>query len=215
MTRLPKLLLIENDRFLSALLSFVLEKEGFSILGSSSDVGEINRVIMTEKPDVVLVCENLSFIESIIPTLIKMRVLFPNVGIIFCSNQTDFRFAGIPSRLLATSVYLPKRKIKDIGILVEAILRSQLVSHTPERKKNESNLPEELQKLTPTDVVLLRAIFKGKSNKAIAEEKFIATKSVENSISRLAKRLGVSESAHHNKRIMLLRRYLELSGGFN
>jgi two-component system response regulator EvgA len=209
------LLLIENDRLLSALLTFVLEKEGYSIIGSSSDVGELNRIIKSARPDVVLVCENLSLIDSIVPTLIKMRVLFPNLGIIFCTSQSDFRFVGIPARLLASSVYLPKAKITNLSILVAAILKSQVVSNTPERKTNEDSLPEELRLLTPNDVILLKAIFEGKSNKAIAKEKSINTKSVENSISRLAKRLGVADSSEHNKRIMLLRRYLELSGSLN
>lgn len=215
LTQLPNLLLIENDRFLSVLLTVVLEKEGCSVLGSSSDIRELNEIIKHARPDVVLAFENLSFIDSVVPTLIKLRVLFPNLGIVFCSGQSDSRFVGIPARLLASSVYLSKGNITNISILTEAILRSQKVSYSSERKTNEDNLSKELSLLTRNDVILLRAIFEGKSNKAIAKEKSITSKSVENSISRLAKRLEVGDSSEHNKRIMLLRKYLELSGSLN
>ena len=52
----------------------------------------------------------------------------------------------------------------------------------------------------------------GVTNKNIAKERGITTKSCENAIARLAKKVNIQATENNNQRVLLTRKYFELSG---
>jgi len=87
----------------------------------------------------------------------------------------------------------------------------ELIRESDESKPD--NLHEKYYKdLTALEIELLTLIAGGHSNKQVAAEKGISLKSCENAIARLAKKLEIPAAEQSNQRVLLTRKYMELSG---
>lgn len=84
-------------------------------------------------------------------------------------------------------------------------------------RESDESKPDQLhdkyyKDLTTLEIELLTLISSGHSNKQVAAEKGISLKSCENAIARLAKKLGIPATEQNNQRVLLTRKYMELSG---
>jgi DNA-binding NarL/FixJ family response regulator len=66
--------------------------------------------------------------------------------------------------------------------------------------------------LSDTQIETLRLVAQGLSNLEIAKQRFVTEKSVELTISRVAKKLGISRDQASNQRVQLVKKVLELTG---
>lgn len=151
------------------------------------------------------------------PTGIDLAVLLrrakPDLGIVFLTSFEDPRLlrSNLPS-LPDGSVYVMKREIRDVTTLNDAILQAVQNAVNPQKRKARGKSDGVMSNLTDTQIELLRLMGLGLSNAEIARRKFVTEKSVEASITRLARSLGVERSQSHNQRVHMAKAYFRASG---
>jgi DNA-binding NarL/FixJ family response regulator len=110
------------------------------------------------------------------------------------------------------TVYLTKREITDVEVLKASISQAIRASTDPGQTIARVTLNEPLSSLTDNQIELLRLMAKGLSNAEIAKQRFVNEKSVETSITRLAKTLRVERTQSQNQRVHMAKTYFRALG---
>ena len=210
-----KLLIVEDDKILLTMMSGALTSEGFNVL-AASDAQSAMQYFDKARPDVVILDIDLGAGPSGIDLANKMRQISGRIAIVFCTSFKDMRFIqGDYLKYLLHTVVLKKADVVNMEKFSNAINEAvELIRKSDESKPDQ--LHEKYYKdLTALEIELLTLIAGGHSNKQVAAEKGISLKSCENAIARLAKKLEIPAAEQSNQRVLLTRKYLELSGKSN
>lgn len=208
-----KLLLVEDDQIILTMMSKAVEAEGFKLLGATTDVVTAMESFKQNQPDVAILDIDLGAGPTGIDLANKIRKINHRVGIVFCTSYKDIRFIKNESHYDPPhTVLLKKSDIVNLDKVSNAIHEAlELVRDADETKPDQ--LSEKFYKhLTTLEIELLAMVASGVSNKNIAKERGISTKSCENAIARLAKKLDIPATENNNQRVLLTRKYFELSG---
>ena len=207
-----KLLIVEDDKILLTMMSGALTTEGFNVL-AASDAQSAMQYFDKARPDVVILDIDLGAGPSGIDLANKMRQISGRIAIVFCTSFKDMRFIqGDYLKYPLHTVVLKKADVVNMEKFSNAINEAvELIRESDESKPD--NLHEKYYKdLTALEIELLTLIAGGHSNKQVAAEKGISLKSCENAIARLAKKLEIPAAEQSNQRVLLTRKYMELSG---
>jgi DNA-binding NarL/FixJ family response regulator len=207
-----KLLVVEDDKILLTMMSGALTSEGFNVL-AASDAQSAMQYFDKARPDVVILDIDLGAGPSGIDLANKMRQISGRIAIVFCTSFKDMRFIqGDYLKYPLHTVVLKKADVVNMEKFSNAINEAiELIRESDESKPD--NLHEKFYKdLTALEIELLTLIAGGHSNKQVAAEKGISLKSCENAIARLAKKLEIPAAEQSNQRVLLTRKYMELSG---
>ena len=207
-----KLLIVEDDKILLTMMSGALTSEGFNVL-AASDAQSAMQYFDKARPDVVILDIDLGAGPSGIDLANKMRQISGRIAIVFCTSFKDMRFIqGDYLKYPLHTVVLKKADVVNMEKFSNAINEAiELIRESDESKPD--NLHEKFYKdLTALEIELLTLIAGGHSNKQVAAEKGISLKSCENAIARLAKKLEIPAAEQSNQRVLLTRKYMELSG---
>ena len=208
-----KLLLVEDDQIILTMMSKAVEAEGFKLLGAATDVVTAMESFKKNQPDVAILDIDLGAGPTGIDLANKIRKINHRVGIVFCTSYKDIRFIKNESHYYPPhTVLLKKSDIVNLDKISNAIHEAlELVRDADETKPDQ--LSEKFYKnLTNLEIELLAMVASGVSNKNIAKERGISTKSCENAIARLAKKLDIPATENNNQRVLMTRKYFELSG---
>jgi len=208
-----KLLLVEDDQIILTIMSKALEAEGFKILGAATDVVTAMESFKKNQPDVAILDIDLGAGPTGIDLANKIRKINHRVAIVFCTSYKDIRFIKNESHYYPPhTVLLKKSDIVNLDKISNAIHEAlEMVRDADETKPDQ--LSEKFYKnLTNLEIELLAMVASGVSNKNIAKERGISTKSCENAIARLAKKLDIPATENNNQRVLMTRKYFELSG---
>ena len=208
-----KLLLVEDDQIILTMMSKAVEAEGFKILGAATDVVTAMESFKKNQPDVAILDIHLGAGPTGIDLANKIRKINHRVAIVFCTSYKDIRFIKNESHYYPPhTVLLKKSDIVNLDKISNAIHEAlELVRDADETKPDQ--LSEKFYKnLTNLEIELLAMVASGVSNKNIAKERGISTKSCENAIARLAKKLDIPATENNNQRVLMTRKYFELSG---
>ena len=207
-----KLLIVEDDKILLTMMSGALTSEGFNVL-AASDAQSAMQYFDKARPDVVILDIDLGAGPSGIDLANKMRQISGRIAIVFCTSFKDMRFIqGDYLKYPLHTVVLKKADVVNMEKFSNAINEAvELIRKSDESKPDQ--LHEKYYKdLTALEIELLTLIAGGHSNKQVAAEKGISLKSCENAIARLAKKLEIPATEQSNQRVLLTRKYMELSG---
>jgi DNA-binding NarL/FixJ family response regulator len=210
-----KLLIVEDDKILLTMMSGALTSEGFNVL-AASDAQSAMQYFDKARPDVVILDIDLGAGPSGIDLANKMRQISGRIAIVFCTSFKDMRFIqGDYLKYPLHTVVLKKADVVNMEKFSNAINEAvELIRESDESRPDQ--LHEKYYKdLTALEIELLTLIAGGHSNKQVAAEKGISLKSCENAIARLAKKLEIPATEQSNQRVLLTRKYLELSGKSN
>ena len=208
-----KLLLVEDDLIILTMMSKAVEAEGFKVLAATSNVVSAMESFKKDQPDVAILDIDLGVGPTGIDLANKIRKTNHRVAIVFCTSYKDIRFIKNESHYYPPhTVLLKKADIVNLDKFSNAIHEAlELVRDADETKPDQ--LGEKFYKnLTTLEIELLAMVASGVSNKNIAKERGISTKSCENAIARLAKKLDIPATENNNQRVLLTRKYFELSG---
>ncbi len=205
---------LEDDNLTRLTLSAALEAQGFEVPVSASRAQDFLRGNSERWLDAALLDVHLGSGPTGIDVAIGLREKHPNIGIVFLTSFEDPRLLNPNLPELPTGArYLTKLEITNIAMLqteIElAIAGAQVDRHAAEGK---------LKNLTDAQIETLRLVALGLSNSEIAKRRFVTEKSIETTISRMAKALGVAPGDGKNLRVQLARAYfkgrgLSLEGG--
>ena len=205
-----RLLLVEDDQLLRASLTSALEGEWSRIIGSVGSATEAVAIAERERFDVLLTDLDLG---REVPTgavlAHALRSRHPGIGVVVLTSYVDPRLMGTKlSQLPSGTEYVTKQSVRDLDVLRTAVVRAAVRGAQP--------LPAAIDQsslhLTDTQVETMRLIAEGLSNAEIATQRFVTKKSVEVTVSRIIKQLGIEPDRSRNARVEIARTYFALAG---
>jgi DNA-binding NarL/FixJ family response regulator len=204
-----KLLIVEDDSMMLQALSSGLMANGISDVETADTASIAMQKFRSFKPDVSLIDIELRHGPTGVDVSHAMRKLNPNVGIVFLTSLADPRL--VDSRLPELpegSIYLRKNSVKNLSEVIEALE----LAISGDLKSIKSKTADDFLDLTKAQFEIIRLIAQGHSNLEISKIRVTTVKSTENAISRLAKKLGITNSTTASQRVLLARKYTELIG---
>lgn len=204
-----KLLIVEDESIMSHTLANSLKNLGISHIQTANSASAAMQIFRIFTPDVCLIDIELKIGPTGIDVSHAMRRLDSNVGIVFLTSLADPRLVDsrIPE-LPEGAIYLMKSAVKDLQEIVSAIQAVRTGSTKSRKGVPEPNFLD----LTTGQFEIMRLIAAGNSNIEISKLRVTTVKSTENAIARLAKKLGIPNSTNASQRVLIARKYSELTG---
>lgn len=204
-----KLLIVEDESIMSHALANSLKNLGISHIETANSASSAMQIFRGFTPEVCLIDIELKVGPTGIDVSHAMRRLHPNVGIVFLTSLADPRLVDsrIPE-LPEGAIYLMKSAVKDLQEIVNAIQTVRNANTKSRKGSPEANFLD----LTPGQFEIMRLIAVGNSNIEISKLRVTTVKSTENAIARLAKKLGIPSSTNASQRVLIARKYSELTG---
>ena len=206
-----KVLLVVHDRSILAMLRNSLVQFDHNVVASADNsIGAVKLFKETE-PNVVVLDKNLADVLTGVELADLMENIDPNIQLIFLTSFKDEHFT-FKSRNQNPKdyIYLPKQEITSAKIVSDLILQSSNSNKKSNRRLQGPNAFD--SDLNDREIDLMQHIASGYSNIKIARLFMIEVKSCENAISRLLKKLKIPADSETNQRILVARKYFELSG---
>lgn len=205
--------IVEDDDFTRLMIANSLVSQSVEVLATCAGAVEALQQIDKLKPNLIVVDLHLGIGPTGLDIATEVRRSSPKTGILFLTSYEDPRVLNpnLPE-LPFGSVYLHKRKVTEINVLMEAI--NTAIDHkswkassraVPRTSNSVSGLPN-------SQLETLRLMALGLSNSEIAKRRFVTEKSVETSISRLAKAMNLKSDPSMNQRVHLAKVYFRALG---
>lgn len=192
-------IVVEDDPLTRVSLVGALEQTGVKVIGDAGAAGAAVELSKSLKPDVAILDLHLGSGPTGIDVAHAFRRQDPRMGVVFLTSYEDPRLLGskLPP-MPAGAVYLMKKSVTELSVLEKAIKDSLRLSRDP-----GNAAPIGLAALTDSQIETLKLVAKGYSNAEIARQRFVKEKSVEVTITRMAKALQIAPDAAINNRVHL------------
>jgi DNA-binding NarL/FixJ family response regulator len=192
-----RVFLLDDHEVVRRGLHDLLESEGdIEIVGESGSVKEAIARIPALRPDVAVLDGRLPD-GSGIDVCREVRSIDPTIkGLILTSYDDDEAlFAAIMAG--ASGYVLKEIRSSDLVTAVrhvaagKSLIDPAMTATVLERIRNGPETPDELASLTDQERILLGHIAEGLTNRQIAEQMFLAEKTIKNYVSNLLAKLGL------------------------
>lgn len=205
-----RVLLVEDDGFTRASLTAALQGEEFDVVSDHSNVAEALEYIHHNPVDVVVLDIDLGNGPTGLDLAEMLSKRFPDIGIVLLTSSSDPRLvrASLPA-VPSKAVYLVKSSMTNITTLSHAIHEAFQNSKVDQAPHTSDFDP---LNLTDIQVETLRYVAEGLSNHEIAKQRFVSEKAVEQTISKIAKLLGIEQTTSINQRVHIARMYFRMRG---
>lgn len=194
-------LVVEDDSFTRLSIASTLRILGYSVCQASS-ASEGLRVGRELLPAAALIDLHLGLGPNGIELSSALRSLNPEIGVVFLTSYASPRLLDPKQKLPKGSIYLNKSQVAESEVLSRALEAS--VKHHP--MKND--FVSKLDKLTDLQLETVRLVAQGYSNSEIAKKRFVTEATVEKTLSRVAKELGLELTPARNQRVRIAKAYL-------
>ena len=206
-------ILVEDDDFTRLMISSALKEQGLEVVLNTASPTVALEKALELRPDLAILDLHLGKGPTGIDLAVALRRQQPKIGILMLTSYEDPRLLNpnLP-KLPFGGIYLTKKSVGEIEILNNAI--SQAIDHRKWSGRTEphSQPISSVAKLTDTQLETLRLMAQGLSNAEIAKRRFVTEKSVETSIARVAKAMGLSHDPGQNQRVHMARVYFRALG---
>lgn len=203
---------MEDDDFTRLMIVTALRSQGIDVVLETAEASTALEQAKSADIDVALLDLQLGKGPTGIDLAVALRRDAPKLGILFLTSYEDPRLLNpnLPE-LPFGSVYLNKKSISEIETLLEAInLAKQPRAVVAKRVSKTKTGP--IASLTDTQLETLRLMAQGLSNAEIAKRRYVTEKSVETSIARLAKTMGLVQDPTKNQRVHMAKVYFRALG---
>jgi DNA-binding NarL/FixJ family response regulator len=206
-------ILVEDDDFTRLMIATALTGQGVEIDLSTGLASEALELAPKIKPDLAILDLHIGKGPTGIDLAVALRRIHPKVGILMLTSFEDPRLLNpnLP-KMPFGGVYLTKKSVGQIEVLNSAIAKA--IDHK-KWSGTARPMPQTLSsvaKLTDTQLETLRLMAQGLSNAEIAKRRFVTEKSVETSIARLAKTMGLTQDPTKNQRVHMAKVYFRALG---
>lgn len=193
-----KVLLVDDHEVVRAGLRALLDsQDDLTVVGEAGTAEEGVRRVGYDEPDVVVLDVRLPDASGI-EACREIRSRFPDVRVLMLTSFADEE-ALMAAILAGASGYVLKRiksddlvsDIRRVGA-GESLLDSEMTDRLFERLRNGPKEDPLLSALTGQERTIVRHIAEGLTNRQIAEEMFLAEKTVKNYVSNLLAKMGMS-----------------------
>jgi len=203
-------MVLEDDDFIRMALVGTLNFEGIEVVADCKTAAEALSAHERFRPNAALVDLDLGRGPTGLDVARSLRKSNPKIGIVFLTSYSDPRFLASPGQEPpAGSQYLVKKSVGSVDVIMTAI-ETSLSSRTVNKLLPTHS--SHFGRLTSSQIATLRLIADGLSNQEIARKRSITEKSVEQQVSRIAKRLGIERKLDRNVRVSIARAYFREVG---
>ena len=201
-------MVVEDDNFTRLSLVAALEQRGITVALQTASGAEAVTASKKTPISVALLDLHLGPGPTGIDVAHALRRHDPKIGIVFLTSFSDPRLMN-PSlpQMPAGSQYLTKQSVTDIDMLFQAITDSLSTKREARGEHNPA-----FGNLSDIQIETLRLVAKGLSNAEIAKRRFVKPKSVELTINRVAKALGIPADSTQNQRVHIAKVYFRATG---
>lgn len=206
-----RVLIVDDDDFTRSMLVTTLQMQDFDVVIESSSAAVAIKAAQMLKPDVALLDLDLGLGPNGIDLALALRRALPKIGIVLLTTFEDPRLLSPNMPMLPVgSLYLIKKETSKIDRLSNAL--NDAMNNVKSLSKKDKLVIPPKSDLTDNQIEIMRLIANGHSNMQIAKLRGINEKSVEQTISRLAKELGLKSDIERNLRVQISRLYFQMSG---
>jgi DNA-binding NarL/FixJ family response regulator len=183
------------------------------IVGEASDGLEAYQICLSELPDLVILDLEMPKLNGI-ELCQKLKKDFPSIKIIILTMHKEKHYFDAANEAEANGYMLKENAVEDLITCIKQVSAGQnYISPNINLTLSDSIISDELktllQKLTPTERVILKLISEGKTSAEIAQLLFISANTVDNHRSNMTKKLElVSEKNALLKFSMAVRSFL-------
>ena len=197
MTEPIRVFLLDDHDVVREGLRFLLEQqEDIEVVGESASATEAAARIPALRPDVAVLDARLPD-GSGIEVCRSVRAVDPTINALILTSYDDDEalFAAIMAG--AAGYVLKEIRSSDLVSAIRHVAQGKslidpaMTATVLERIRNGPGTPDELASLTERERVLLGHIAEGLTNRQIAEEMFLAEKTVKNYVSSILAKLGL------------------------
>ncbi len=197
MTKLKVLLVDDHEVVRAGIKSLLDAQDDMTVVGEAGTAEEGVRRVGYDEPDVVVLDVRLPD-GSGVEACRDIRSRFPEVKVLMLTSFADEE-ALMSAILAGASGYVLKR-VKGTDLVAdirkvgsgESLLDPDMTSRLFERLRNGRKDDPLLSRLTNQERIIVTHIAEGLTNKQIAEEMFLAEKTVKNYVSNLLAKMGMS-----------------------
>ncbi len=212
-----RVLVVEDEEFTRSLLVNALQGEGFDVVASTSSASYALKVAPRMDIDAALLDLNIGTGPTGLDLALGLRRLKPDIGIVFLTSYKDPRLLGGHQTMVPYgSVYMEKGGLSDLTKIRRGIEKSIINGEIGQNKNNVDikTLPR-LSNLSNSQVEIIRLVADGLSNSEIAKQRLVTEKSVEQTLSRIMKKLNMPMDERKNRRVELAKFYRYQTGVLN
>lgn len=202
-----RVLLVENDELLRELLVRAFREPWIELVGAAGTAEEASRVAARHSIDVLLTDLELGAGPNGLVLAHALRRTQPDLGVVVLTAYADPRLIGAKiSQLPKGAEYILKQSVRDLDVLRRAIARAALRGSDPvDDEVGDGRLSDALMET-------MRLVAEGLSNAEIARRRVVTERSVEVTITRIIRRLGLETDRSRNPRVEIARAYFEMTG---
>lgn len=193
-----RILLVDDHEVVRRGLAAMLNAdEDTQVVGEASSADEAVRRAGLDEPDVVVMDVRMPE-RTGVEACREIRSAFPDIKVLMLTSYADEE-ALMASIMAGASGYLLKR-VKGIELIDdikkvaagESLLDPGMTERLFERIRNGTRQDPRLSELTDQERVIVGHIANGLTNRQIAEEMFLAEKTVKNYVSTILTKMGMS-----------------------
>jgi DNA-binding NarL/FixJ family response regulator len=208
----PRVLVVEDNDFTRMTLSGALVTAGLDVVGETGSAAEALRIARRRAPDAAMLDLDLGAGPSGIDLAVELRELLPTVGLVMLSSYEDPRLTGRNvDHMPAGTRYAVKGRIGDAHTLSSLITQAIAAAQSGAPDAGYPEVPQP-SGLTDGQIEVMRLVADGLSNAQIAEARFVSESSVERMIGRIAAELDLDAHGGANRRVLIAREYMRMSG---
>ncbi len=214
---------VEDDAFTRTMLVATLRSQGVEVVIETGVPAEALDQARVRRPRVALLDLHLGAGPTGIELAHALRALDRRIAIVVLTSFDDPRLLStrLPELPRGTR-YVTKREIVSVEVLVRA-LKDAVDATDPQDEVRPDALPRAASEasapgvrrvvdLTDSQLETLRLLAEGLSNVTIAARRHVTERSVETTIGRIARSLGLAPDATRNQRVHMARAYLRATG---
>jgi DNA-binding NarL/FixJ family response regulator len=206
-----RVLVVEDDALLRSALARALESDAIEVVASCATAADAMAIAHEAGIDALVTDLDLGGRPNGIELAHALRRDDPDLAIVVLTSYADPRLVGIGgAQLPAGTEYVVKQSVADLDVVGQAIARA--VAHVATPIAGTDTRVGRAIALTDVQLETLRLVAAGYTNRQIATERVVTQKSVEVTIARLSRRLGIPAGRAANQRVLLTRAHYELSG---
>lgn len=204
-----RLLLVEDEPLLAALMGQVLSDAGFVVAICHNEEEGRDEARLFD-PDAALIDVHLGSTPAGLYLAHALSHTHPHLGILLLSRYEDLSAAGLSNWDIPKQWrFMRKTDLANNDMLVHAI--DSVLTGTPDTPSH-SHEPTTLGALTATQIAVLRLAAIGLTNTAIAERRGTTERNIEQRLKSIYATLGIPVGADHNPRVLAVRHYITAAG---
>jgi len=204
-----RLLVVEDEPLVAALLQDALTSSGFEVLTTNTAIEAKARAAVFD-PDIAVLDINLGAGASGVDLAYVLNRTYPGIAIIFLTKHPDLRTAGFSNEDVPPGCgFIRKDQIRDSKSIVSAI--EMVIASRPDTRQ-DADPSRPLGNLTGTQVDVLRLLALGYTNSEIAKRRKVSVRATEQVIETIYSSLGIDVSGPVNPRVEATRLFIDVAG---